>query len=63
MKDAQTDEDQKRISIEKDLEKSLGEIREKIKTQDEEANTTNKETVGLKAQVAELRAKLEGLQA
>lgn len=41
VKDAQTEEDKKRANIETDLEKSLNEIREKIKTQDEEAIVTN----------------------
>lgn len=44
------------------MEKSLSEIREKIKTQDEEAKATNEETLGLKGQIAEIRSKLEGLQ-
>ena len=62
VKDAQTEEEKKKSSIEADLEKSLGEIREKIKTQDEEAVVTNEETAQLQAEIAEKRAKLEGLQ-
>ena len=58
VKDAQTEEEKKKSSIEADLEKSLGEIREKIKTQDEEAVVTNEETAQLQAEIAEKRAKL-----
>lgn len=62
MKDSQAEEEAKRLKIEADLEKSLEEIREKIRTHERESQDIEKETVELKAKVQEARARLEALQ-